>query len=702
MTSKSFSSKGLLLDSMRRNLWALVLSGVGFFLSLLLPVLMVMQRGLEERTVWLQNLTQQQVQQNWQMTMDRLATMLGGGNPFVKFTFIVLAAVCGVALFSYLHTRQKVDFYHSLPISRTRLFANNFLTGAICTLSTYIVMLAIALACVFAMGCGEAVDLGAIGGAALSNVIIFLLLYALAALTAIVCGNTVIALLLLAWVLFSPMLIYVLKAAVMNHFFSTYMPADDMGVALKLSPVFQYFGIDGTMYMSGSYLLGIGGQTRPATGLLIGYLIAAAVVIALAVFLFRIRKSERAGTALAFTPAKLPIKVYMCLVMGVAFGIVFNFIAGGFWFWPGLVIGAVLFHWIVEIIYAFDFHAIFHKPLQLLCILIVLLAVMLGMRFDVIGYDSWLPDRDKLTAVSLNDYSQADAGMLTDAANIDAVYRLMEIGVQQAAGEIDENAPYQGVGIVSQIGSRTVGRHYLLPITEQSLALLDQIYQSAEYKRACWPLFTIDLESDASSRPAIRISADWDTSSEMIEDNAQVTQIIETLRKEALSRAEPGRPVLEVTLYQMNADNSFYYAGEAYVSDQDTETLALIRQLTGIEPIPLARYTEQVQSVYIDYVDQESGEWKSVQVTDRADIEALLAHALVDAFSVDASDGFRFSYQENHTVDITAALQSNESIRLTYTEEDWPSAIVEKYRPDGMGEAVVGSGSATPAIEVVA
>ena len=37
MTSKSFSSKGLLGDSMRRNLWALVLSGVGFFLSLLLP-----------------------------------------------------------------------------------------------------------------------------------------------------------------------------------------------------------------------------------------------------------------------------------------------------------------------------------------------------------------------------------------------------------------------------------------------------------------------------------------------------------------------------------------------------------------------------------------------------------------------------------------------------------------------------------------
>ena len=85
-------------------------------------------------------------------------------------------------------------------------------------------------------------------------------------------------------------------------------------------------------------------------------------VTALAVFLFRIRKSERAGTALAFDRSKLPIKVYICLIMSVAFGTLFNLIAGDFWFWPSLVIGAVLFHWIVEIIYAFDFRAIFAKP----------------------------------------------------------------------------------------------------------------------------------------------------------------------------------------------------------------------------------------------------------------------------------------------------------------------------------------------------
>ena len=44
------------------------------------------------------------------------------------------------------------------------------------------------------------------------------------------------------------------------------------------------------------------------------------------------------------------------------------------WFWVGLVLGTVIFHCVVEIIYAFDFRAIFRKPLQLVIILAVLCA----------------------------------------------------------------------------------------------------------------------------------------------------------------------------------------------------------------------------------------------------------------------------------------------------------------------------------------
>lgn len=704
MTSKSFSSKGLLGNSMRRSLWALVLSGVGFFLSLLLPVLMQVQNALENRAEWLANLTQAGVEQNWQQAMNTVAATLGGENPFVKAAFLVMAVVCGVALFAYLHNRQKVDFYHSLPISRTRLFANNFLTGIVCTLLTYFIMLAITLACVYAMGCGEAVRWGEIGGAVLCNLIIFLLVYALTVLTTIVCGNTIITLLLLVWVFFSPMLIRILQIGLFTNFYETYTSADayyNLGLAAFLSPVFQYFGIDGLHFRGSSFVFG-GTDGSSALGLLVGYLIAAAVVTALALFLFRIRRSERAGTALAFTPTKLPIKVYMCLVMGVAFGWVFGMIAGNFWFWPGLVIGTVLFHWIVEIIYAFDFRAIFAKPLHLLAILVVLFAGMLAMQFDVTGYDTWLPDREDITAV---DIDSVTAPQLTDPANIDAVYRLMEMGVQevQKGTEVtpDNESDYRTVRITCQLGNHTAARRYRsIPDTDEVGALLDQIEQSEEYKRAKWPLFRFDEAStDPNRRPLIDVRAHTAGGMTSVElsNPEKLVQVVTTLREESLSRTGSSKPVMFLSLYYLDEEGNYNYDGEAYVTEADTKTLALLEEQTGLTPVPYS--VDEVLSIQIEYgvkVELDATEWQTVQVTDRADMQALLTDG-IDETMVDYRSDSQYANREDYTVVITAQLRDDTMVMLAYLAEDWPSEIVDKYRPDGVSDSTPESGIASTA-----
>lgn len=703
MTSKSFSSKGLLGDSMRRNLWALVLSGVGFFLSLLLPALMTAQRALENRAEWLANLTQAGVEQNWQQAMNTVAATLGGENPFVKAAFLVMAVVCGVSMFAYLHSRQKVDFYHSLPISRTRLFANNFLTGIVCTLLTYFIMLAITLACVYAMGCGEAVRWDEIGGAVLCNLIMFLLIYALTVLTTIVCGNTIITLLLLVWVFFSPMLLRILQIGLFTNFYETYTSADayyNLGLAAFLSPVFQYFGIDGLHFRGSSFVFG-GTDGSSALGLLVGYLIAAAVVTALALFLFRIRRSERAGTALAFTPTKLPIKVYMCLVMGVAFGWVFGMIAGNFWFWPGLVIGTVLFHWIVEIIYAFDFRAIFAKPLHLLAILVVLFAGMLAMQFDVTGYDTWLPDRDDLTAVDI--YSGSGEPALTDPSNIDAVYRLMEIGVQTVQEEDtdgDGSLSYTQVTVRCQMGSRTAARQYMLPETEEVDALLDQIEQSEEYKRTKWALFSFDEAStDPNRRPLIDVRAHTAGGMTSVElsNPEKLVQVVTTLREESLSRTGSSKPVMFLSLYYLDEEGNYNYDGEAYVTEADTKTLALLEEQTGLTPVPYS--VDEVLSIQIEYgvkVELDATEWQTVQVTDRADMQALLTDG-IDETMVDYRSDSQYANREDYTVVITAQLRDDTMVMLAYLAEDWPSEIVDKYRPDGVSDSTPESGIASTA-----
>lgn len=700
MTSKNFSSKGLLGDSLRRNLWGFVLGGVGFFLSLLLPLLMTMQRALENRTLQLKEFPNL-VDQDWQSALGTVAELLGGGNFLAKAVLAVMAIVCGVVMFAYLHSRQKVDFYHSLPISRTGLFANNFLTGIVLSILPYLVVLVLSVACVYGMGFGEAVQWASLGSALVSHLIMFLTLYALTVLTTIVCGNTVITLLLLAWVHLSPMLAQMLFSGLCSKFYSSYaMVSEHMQQALRLSPVVELFEINGFSYASGGVTSVVTGKGAPgsATGLLLVYLAVAIVATALALWLFRIRRSERAGVALAFTRAKLPVKVYMCLFMGVAFGIVFGMIAGNFWFWAGLVIGTVLTHWVVEIVYAFDFRAIFGKPLHLVVILAVLFAAMLCMRFDVTGYDTWLPARDRIQAVSIDG---DESEMLSEAANIDAAYQLGEIGVQVNRDALRKEGTYHSVRLTFQLGSRTESRNYMVPENDAEVnALLNQIYSSAEYKQVVWPLFQVDLNEKAIYLDVYSNASGYSVAGSTADEDA-VRQIITTLREESLARKENGLPVLRLEMLNLDREEFPSYLGDAYVTAEDEKTLALLEQLTGIKPTALT--TENVKLINLQYNyqygDSNNYYTETVPVTDPADIAALLKNACNrDAMTLGGlrsaiKDGFAFDARTDD-MEIVACVDQDgveDYFQLVYEEGAWPESIVEKYRPDFTSISEIGA-----------
>lgn len=693
MTSKSFSSKGLLVDSLRRNLWGFVLGGVGFFFSLLLPVLMTMQRALETRAEQLQQFPDL-VDQDWQGALSAVSSLLGGGNPFVKIMFIVMAIVCGIAMFAYLHARQKVDFYHSLPISRTQLFVNNYLTGVIFAVSTYVVMLAVSLACTFAMGFGAAVDWSAIGSAVMSHLIVFLLLYALTVLTTVICGNTVISLLLLAWVMLSPMLVYVLYSGLCNKFYQSYTVAD-MEIALRLVPLVQFFSLNGLQY-GDAVLRPISMEQNSALGLLLVYLAVAVAVTVLSWYLFRIRKSERAGVALVFTPAKLPIKVYMCLIMGVAFGLGFGMIAGDFWFWVGLVLGTILFHWIVEMIYAFDFHAIFAKPVHLAVILVVLFAGVLCMKFDVTGYDTWLPDRNSIQAVSI---SGSKEEKLTNADNIDAVYQLAEMGTQVNRDALRNEGNYRSLVLQFWTGGRIATRYYMLPDNDEVNALCNQVYFSEEYKRAAWTLFQIDLEQqNAENRFSLDVytnESGYEVAS-TVNDGDSIRQILAALQEESLARTQNALPVLRLEILQLNENGVQMRTGDACVTTEDQKTLALLEKLSGVKPVPLSM--DNVEQINLQYrMQDESGDtmWQGVEVTDPADIAALLKNTInQDAMNLyDANDaainGFLLDARMDSVHVVACVKQGDEGnwYGLGYAKESWPEEVIEKYRPDGFDAA---------------
>lgn len=714
MMSRNSCSKGLVRDCMKRNLWAIVLSTVGFFMAQLLPVIMTAQHSLSAHKQDLANLSAADAAASWQGYVESVGEMLGGQNVFVKLAVIILAVTCGVSMFAYLHNRRKVDFYHSLPISRSRLFAVDYATGALCALVPYLVLHALSIVSACAMGFGEVVNASLIGVIA-SNVIFFFLLYAMAAVTTIFCGNTVITLLLGLWVYFGPVLVKVLWNGLLEIFFTTYYSGEspvNWVVGNKLCPMVHYFGVNGTHYMTSGFSVyaytGVpyGDMIPSAVGTLVSYAVAAVVITALALFLFRIRKSERAGTALAFKPAKLPVKVIISAVMGVALAELFYLIVDSskLWFWVGLVLGTVIFHCVVEIIYAFDFRAIFRKPIHLAVILAVLVGGMLTMQADVIGYDKWLPDEGSIEAVSV-DYNMGyeSSRFLSDPENIAAVRQLAAIGVEHKDDPDDSNG-YLVTAFRMENG-KIKTRGYSLPHSEEVSQLENQVYQSVEYKKVSWTLFNLGEVQEGCHRTlAFYTNGGGNDCAGTLANEQQVNEIIETLQSEALSHTADAMPVLHVEFAQegskaaMNEDYR-YGEGGACVTEKDVKTLALIKQYAGVEPKPLS--SENVQSAMLSIYLPEKDCWQSVDVTDKADIDALLKNAVnIDAMSLYGSNMTAYGVASDwNTADIYVNYKNDANgevwtASVGYLRSQYPTAIIEKYRAQAEKDAKNGVVSA--------
>ena len=134
-------------------------------------------------------------------------------------------------------------------------------------------------------------------------------------------------------------------------------------------------------------------------------------VTALSLELYRLRPSEAAGKAMAFSKSKAPVRILLVLLGGMA---------GGWFFWTlqsqvkwglfGTAAGILLVHCMVEIIYHFDFKKLFSHKMQLALCLGAGMLFFCSFRYDWYGYDSYVPSQEEIASASVDlsiDYSFA-------------------------------------------------------------------------------------------------------------------------------------------------------------------------------------------------------------------------------------------------------------------------------------------------------
>ena len=466
-----------------------------------------------------------QAQQDFTREMLRVYSMKGGALAFMLTMAAVVLAASG---FAYLHSKKKTDFYHSLPIRREMLYAVTCLNGFLYMAVAYIGFLTIAAVMIRAKG--VPFDWGSLYLASVEHLCFFALVYMTAIMAMLLTGNLVVGLLgtgvLFSW---GP-LICMTISAYFSEYFTTFYGDDSFLLALseRTSPVAWY--VEACM------------SSQPGR-MALWAMLAAAVLFFLGMFLYRRRPSEAAGHAMAFPITEPIIRFLIAVPSSLLLGAMFHsMMYEDGWTVFGLVCGLLLVSCIIEIIYHFDFKSLFAHKRQLLVSAVFVGVVFAIFRFDLFGYDRYLPATEKLASGGIYcdlldpeatsqyhstvEYTEGWYGVTFDAMpsstlagqmrisddqGLELLHTIAAQGVHDAAEardsflrghgryyEVEEDdAAFHNVTIAWHLrNGRTVYRRY--PVNVSGVrAALEAVYDLDAYKMAMYPVLSLTADDVA-------------------------------------------------------------------------------------------------------------------------------------------------------------------------------------------------------------
>ena len=361
----------------------------------------------------------------------------------IYLSAVVLSMILGCVMFSYLQHKRQVNFYHSQPIHRTRLFLNQYGVGFAMNMVLMLVMLSLSMLIVVMYGLGEALTIGAILRHILNIVVLSLASYSISVLAGQLTGTVLTHLAMMLLLHFCVPVAMVIVTYIGDIFFATF--------SMSYPPMALYFSPMCSMILllteySTRYLMYM---TAPAMGTSLT-LISLAIGIGFAVlswYLYQKRPSEATGQSLIYPITEPFVKFYLMFVGALAGAFIFYAVGNQTFFYFGLIVFAVLIHMVCQVIIEHDFKALFHKMNQCAVILVLICAVVGVARFDLFGFDRYLPEPDKVQAVSfqlngVDNYSSTPA-MSGDAHVKQHVYALLEPVIEGGLYRTSEFDGYQ-------------------------------------------------------------------------------------------------------------------------------------------------------------------------------------------------------------------------------------------------------------------
>ena len=559
---------------------------------------------------------------------DRVEQILNMTAPQVGMIFLVicLAGFLGINGFCYLHSKTKTDFYHSLPVKRNTLFYIIFIN----TFLLFLISMAVALVVETAVTCAA----GFFSGALLRNVVEALLCYTLtflgtyftAAFAMILTGYLVVGVLGFCVLLsYAPLILRGVGQSYASTFYHTFVAQDNGELLNYFSPGTLAWKMICVEKDSVSHLNG------GAVALILVFIVAAA---ALSLALFKIRRSEAAGKAMAFVKTQPVIRILLVIPMALYAGILLymtSLESSKIWMLVGVIAGAWMFHGIIESIYQFDLHGLVAAKKQMFISMAAALVIMLFFWFDMSGYDRYIPDEAKVQSVRVSavqngvwinhDDDSGNGKGITGEELGDVLSMLKKMSEENIVDVNDETDTVTATYYLKN-GKKKIRKYAFYP--EKMKKDVDMLYAIPEYKESNWTLFQAKQEDISNLTVYCPVDVNGGGSLELArEEKDEFLEVYrEDFKKMTYSETKSQIPMAEFTVcYRMTEENHIRVSEETcYIYPSFEKTIAFLKE-KGY-PVDKAIRQIKITRMVVTRYGEEGKEQTSV-ITDKETIDAV-------------------------------------------------------------------------------
>lgn len=388
MTSKNLFFK-LLKEDFKQRVWSFTITILILFFSL--PVATATIISSYDQSISGITFDPMLPERRIRYLRETIFGLLSTENKIFDIVLIGLTILIAVSGFIYLYKKQRTDFYHALPVKREIMYSVVVLDGILIIAIPYFIFNLIS-GLILAMAIADITVIGTILSFFLIRMMGIILCFMTVVLAITLTGNALIS--IFGTIFFYGYLPFVIliREGLYSSYYLTYIGNEEaLAYALKhSSPV---------SYMMFSETQGFGVWIK-----IICLLLWSVTLFFIGMILHKKRKSEYAGRAMAFKITQTPIKFLMVIPFGLVGALFMRTIMENiFWVIFGMLCGTIISHCVIEIIYHSDFKKIFANIKHMGIAILVCMGVLLIFYFDLTGFETYFPKEAQLEAIGIWD-----------------------------------------------------------------------------------------------------------------------------------------------------------------------------------------------------------------------------------------------------------------------------------------------------------